>query len=79
MAQQPTLYKEALGQAQGLDRPEESRSEILGGHSPGGPDLRLHVGGHAFGSTNDHIGDSVSQAGRAAGVTLPHPADRGGG
>lgn len=44
-------------------------------HSPGGPDLRLHVGSHTLGGTNDHIGDSVAQAGRAAGVTLPHPAE----
>lgn len=56
----------------------ESRSESgrAGGGQPGGPDLGLHVGSHALGGPDDHVGDPVSQAGRAPGVPLPHPAGR---
>ena len=63
---------------QGLESRSESRGELGGAGSPGGPDLGLHVGSHALGSADDHVGDTVAQAGRAPGVPLPHPAGRPG-
>lgn len=63
-----------------LARKAEVRAEEgwAGAGSPGGPDLGLHVGSHALGGTDDHVGDTVAQAGRAPGVPLPHPAERPG-
>lgn len=58
-------------------RKAEVRAGGLGGGQPGGPDLGLHVGSHALGGPDDHVGHPVSQAGRAPGVPLPHPAGRG--
>lgn len=57
---------------------EVRAGELGGARSPGGPDLGLHVGGHALGGADDHVGDAVAQAGRAPGVPLPHPAGRPG-